>query len=111
MPELRVIRSILTETCGLSEELAKCIQEVSFAIDVNDLQLSELVGSLRDVTTRVERNDLFFALTKLVIVDNHVSEKELECLRLVALYLEISEFVWVNALKNIVVGAFGEGKK
>ena len=109
MPELRVIRTILTETCGLSDELAKCIQEVSFAIDINDLQLSELVGSLRDVTTKVERNDLFFALTKLIIVDNHVSEKELECLRVVALYLEISEFVWVNALKSIVVGAFGEG--
>ena len=108
LPEMRSIRSILIETCGLSDELAKCIQEVSFAIDINDLQLSELVSSLREVTTKVERNDLFNALTQLVIVDKHVSEEEIECLRLVALYLEISQYVWVNSMKEIIVGAFGE---
>ena len=105
---MRSIRSILIETCGLSDELAKCIQEVSFAIDINDLQLSELVSSLREVTTKVERNDLFNALTQLVIVDKHVSEEEIECLRLIALYLEISQYVWVNSMKEIIVGAFGE---
>ena len=106
MPELRTIRSILTETCGLSPDVAKCIQEVSFVVDINDIQLSELVSSLRDATTKVERNDLFFALTKLVVVDGQVSDKELECLRTIALYLEISQFVWVNALKNIVVKSY-----
>ena len=45
-------------------------------------------------------------LTKLVVVDGHVCDKELECLRTIALYLEISQFVWVNALKNIVVKSY-----
>ena len=106
LPELRTIRSILTETCGLAPDVAKCIQEVSFAIDINDIQLNELARSLCDATSKVERNELFFALTKLVAVDEQVSDKELECLRLIALYLEISQFVWVNALKNIVVKAY-----
>ena len=43
-----------------------------------------------------------------MIVDKHVSEEEIECLRLVALYLEISQYVWVNSMKEIIVGAFGE---
>ena len=64
LPELRAIRTILTETCGLNNEVAKCIQEVAFAIDVNDIQLSELVSSLRDSTTKVERNDLFIGLNQ-----------------------------------------------
>lgn len=106
LPELRTIRAILTETCGVSEEVSKCIQEVSFVIDFNDIQLSELVSSLRDCTTKVERNDLFYSLTNLIIVDKEVNEKELECLRTIALYLEVSQYVWVNSLKNVVVGAF-----
>lgn len=108
LPELRAIRTILTETCGLNNEVAKCIQEVAFAIDVNDIQLSELVSSLRDSTTKVERNDLFIGLTKLIIVDEHLSDKELDCLRTIALYLEISQFVWVNSLKNIIVSSYGK---
>ena len=40
-----------------------------------------------------------------------VNEKELECLRTIALYLEVSQYVWVNSLKNIVVGAFEVNEK
>lgn len=108
LPELNSIRSILINTCGVSEEIAKCIQDVAFAMDVSELQLSDLVSSLRDVSTSAERNELFIAMTKLVAIDNEVNDQELESLRTIAVYLEISNFVWVNSLKNIVISTFGE---
>ena len=77
-------------------------------MDVSELQLSDLVSSLRDVSTSAERNELFIAMTKLVAIDNEVNDQELESLRTIAVYLEISNFVWVNSLKNIVISTFGE---
>ena len=108
LPELHMVRSILINTCGVSEEIAKCIQDVAFSIDVSELQLSDLVSSLRDVSSSSERNELFIAMTKLVAIDNEVNDQELESLRTIAVYLEISNFVWVNSLKNIVISTFGE---
>lgn len=100
-PELKQIRAILKKTCGLSDEVAKCIQEVSFSIDANDLELSEVVTSLREVTHRYERNDLFHALSRLLVIDGEVTDEELESLRTIALYLEISQEVWIDAIKEI----------
>ena len=108
LPELHMVRSILINSCGVSEEIAKCIQDVAFSIDVSELQLSDLVSSLRDVSSSSERNELFIAMTKLVAIDNEVNDQELESLRTIAVYLEISNFVWVNSLKNIVISTFGE---
>ena len=108
LPELHMVRSILINTCGVSEEIAKCIQDVAFSIDVSELQLSDLVSSLRDVSSSSERNELFIAMTKLVAIDNEVNDQELESLRTIAVYLEISNFVWVNSLKNIVISTFGK---
>jgi len=38
----------------------------------------------------------------LVAVDGESSDDELECMRTIAVYLEISTFVWVNALNKIM---------
>ena len=103
LPEMKVIRNILVETCGLSIEIARCIQEVSFAIDVNELQLRDLTASLRDVTQPMERNELFKAMSKLVIIDGEISDEELESLRTIAVYLEISQSVWVTTFEKIVI--------
>lgn len=102
LPELKSIRSILVETCGVSNEVAKCIQEVAYAFDISEIQLSDLTKSLRDVTTKSERNELFMAMASLVAVDGESSDDELECMRTIAVYLEISTFVWVNALSKIM---------
>ena len=103
LPEMRVIRNILIDTCGLSEEIARCIQEVSFAIDVNELQLRDLTASLRVITQSMERNELFSAMSRLVIVDNEITDEELESLRTIAVYLEISQTVWINTFQKIVI--------
>ena len=103
LPEMKVIRNILVETCGLSIEIARCIQEVSFAIDVNELQLRDLTASLRDVTQPMERNELFKAMSKLVIIDGEISDEELESLRTIAVYLEITQSVWVTTFEKIVI--------
>jgi len=103
LPEMRVIRNILIDTCGLSEEIARCIQEVSFAIDVNELQLRDLTASLREITQSMERNELFSAMSRLVIVDNEITDEELESLRTIAVYLEISQTVWINTFQKIVI--------
>ena len=102
LPELKSIRSILVETCGVSNEVAKCIQEVAYAFDISEIQLRDLTKSLRDVTTKSERNELFMAMSTLVAVDGESSDDELECMRTIAVYLEISTFVWVNALNKIM---------
>ena len=87
----------------MSEEIARCIQEVSFAIDVNELQLRDLAASLRDVTQTMERNELFTAMSKLIIIDGEISDEELESLRTIAVYLEVSQSVWINTFENIVI--------
>ena len=103
LPEMKVIRNILIDTCGLSEEIARCIQEVSFAIDVNELQLRDLAASLREVTQTMERNELFTAMSKLIIIDGEISDEELESLRTIAVYLEVSQSVWINTFEKIVI--------
>ena len=102
LSELKSIRSILVETCGVSDDVAKCIQESAYVLDISELQLSDLTKSLRDVTTKAERNELFMAMTDLVVVDGELNDNELECMRTIAVYLEISNFVWANALNKIV---------
>lgn len=103
LPEMKVIRNILVNTCGMSDEIARCIQEVSFAIDVNELQLRDLTASLRDVTQPIERNELFKAMSQLIIVDEEISDEELESLRTIAVYLEIGKSVWINTFEKIVI--------
>ena len=87
----------------VSDEIARCIQEVSFAIDVNELQLRDLTASLRDVTQPIERNELFKAMSQLIIVDEEISDEELESLRTIAVYLEIGKSVWINTFEKIVI--------
>ena len=106
LTELKSMRSILVEICGVSNEVAKCIQESAYALDISELQLSDLTKSLREVTTKAERNELFMAMASLLIVDGDLNDDELECLRTIAVYLEISNFVWANALNKIVKDTF-----
>jgi uncharacterized tellurite resistance protein B-like protein len=110
LPELKSIRSILVETCGVSNDIAKCIQESAYALDISEVQLNDLTKSLRNVTSKMERNELFMAISGLIVVDKEVSDQELECIRTIAVYLEISNFVWVNTLNKIVNVAFSVTK-
>jgi hypothetical protein len=51
----------------------------------------------------MERNELFSAMSRLIIVDNKITDEELESLRTIAVYLEISQTVWVNTFQKIVI--------
>ena len=51
----------------------------------------------------MERNELFKAMSKLVIIDGEISDEELESLRTIAVYLEISQSVWVTTFEKIVI--------
>jgi uncharacterized tellurite resistance protein B-like protein len=70
---------------------------------VNELQLRDLTASLRDVTQPIERNELFKAMSQLIIVDEEISDEELESLRTIAVYLEIGKSVWINTFEKIVI--------
>ena len=99
--ELRMMRRILTERCGLREPVAKLILEVAFVIDVSELQLSELVSSLAKSTKQKERNEFFAELSRLVTIDNKIMPEEIECLRTVALYLRVSERTWIGMMTDM----------
>ena len=55
---------ILTGKCGLSHAVSNCIIDVALAIDITELQLSELTSSLADSTNQKERNGLFIEVIK-----------------------------------------------
>lgn len=99
--EIRTMRKILAEDCGLDDAIAKCILDVAFSIDVSELQLCELSAALADATDQAERNEMFEQLSRLVISDQVVQAEEVECLRTVALYLEIHENTWVEIMKRV----------
>jgi len=101
--EIRTMRKILSEDCGLEDAIAKCILDVAFSIDVSELQLCELSSALADSTNQAERNEMFDQLCQLIISDDVVDPDEVECLRTVALYLEINEKTWVEIMKRVNV--------
>jgi len=101
--EREVMYEILTGKCGLSHAVSNCILDVALAIDITELQLSELTSSLADSTNQKERNGLFIEIIKIIVADDLILAEEIECLRTIALYLGISERTWVAALRKIRV--------
>lgn len=101
LSEEAFILKILIEHCEIQRNLSECIFKVGKSIDVTELQLSELTSSFADTTPQIERNDFFVIISKMILIDSSLSPQELECLRTVALYLEISETLWRKVLGDI----------
>ena len=101
LSEEEFILETLIKHCGIKRNLSECIFKVGKSIDVTDLQLSELVSSFADATPRQERNDFFILISKMILLDRSLSPQELECLRTVALYLDISETLWTKIMGQI----------
>lgn len=101
LAEKDFILETLTDICGLNDDVAKCILEVAGAIDVSELQLSQLTRSLRDATEEEERHQIFTILADLVSIDKILTTHECECLRTVALYLEIRKSLWCKVMEDI----------
>jgi len=101
LSEEAYILKILIEHCEIKRNLSECIFKVGKSIDVTDLQLSELTTSYSDSTPQHERDEFFVIIAKMIMIDNSLSPQELECLRTVALYLEISETLWRKVLGDI----------
>lgn len=101
LTEQEYILKILVEHCEIKKDLSECIFKVGKSIDVSDLQLSELVSSFADATPQNERDHFFVIVSKMILIDSSLNPQELECLRTVALYLEISEALWTKVLGDI----------
>mgnify|MGYP001160109929 CR=1 FL=1 len=101
LTEKDFIIETLTDICGLNQDIANCILEVANSIDISELQLSQLVRSLSDATEEEERHKLFMILAEMVSIDKILTTHECECLRTVALYLEIRKSVWYKAMEDI----------
>ena len=101
LAEKDFILETLTDICGLNDDVAKCILEVASAIDVSELQLSQLTRSLRDATEEEERHQIFTILADMVSIDKILTTHECECLRTVALYLEIRKSLWYKVMEDI----------
>ncbi len=98
LDEEEKILDILISRCELNEKLAKCILKVASKINVSEMHLRDLVVTLRDSSTKQECDDFFQDTMKLVLIDDELSVTELECLRTVALYLEIDSKLWGSVI-------------
>jgi len=101
LSEREFILNTLKNTCGVKDEVAECILRVASSIDVSELHLSQLTMSLRDSTDQAERDEIFLILAKMVILDKMLTTRECDCLRTVALYLEIREALWYHVMGDI----------
>ena len=101
LAEKDFILETLTDICGLNDDVAKCILEVAGAIDVSELQLRHLTRSLRDATKEEERHQIFTILADMVSIEKILTTHECECLRTVAVYLEIRKSLWYKVMEDI----------
>tara|TARA_B100001057_G_scaffold29880_2_gene27214 strand:+ start:218 stop:1165 length:948 start_codon:yes stop_codon:yes gene_type:complete len=101
LSEKEFIVETLTDICELNHDIANCIVEVASSIDISELQLSQLVRSLRDATEEEERHKIFMILADMVSIDKILTTHECECLRTVGLYLEIRKSLWYKVMENI----------
>jgi uncharacterized tellurite resistance protein B-like protein len=101
LEEEQKILEILMTRCELDKHLANCILKVASKVDVSEMHLSELVGSLHESSTKDDCEEFFEDVVNMVILDGDLSIKELECVRTVALYLKIDSSSWYQAIGNI----------
>jgi len=101
LSEKEFILDTLKNTCEIKDEVAECILRVASSIDVSELHLSQLTMSLSDSTEQDERDEIFVILSKMVILDKTLTTRECDCLRTVALYLEIREPLWNHVMGDI----------
>jgi uncharacterized tellurite resistance protein B-like protein len=101
LDEEELILGILINTCGIVRSISECILKVAKSLEINELQLEDLSSSLADSTEQNEREELFIALSNLVILDKVLTVHEWECLRTVAIYLGIRKVVWQKTMEKI----------
>lgn len=101
LDEEEMIFRILTETCGISQNIAECILKVAGLIDISDLEVEDLTQNLADSTQVGEREQFFLAISKLILLDRVISVRELECLRSIAVYLNIRKSLWQQTMAKI----------
>jgi len=94
------ILDILTKRCELETKLAQCILKVTARVNISEMQLSELVGTLKDSSSKEECEGFFRDVMSMALIDGKLSVTELECVRTVALYLEIDSAVWYKILRD-----------
>ena len=80
LSEKEFIVETLTDICELNHDIANCIVEVASSIDISELQLSQLVRSLRDATEEEERHKIFMILADMVSIDKILTTHECECI-------------------------------
>ena len=101
LEEEEKILDILKTRCELKEQLARCILKVASKVDITEMHLSELVGSLEESSTKNDCEEFFQDVMKLVLLDGDLSVKELESVRTVALYLKIDSSSWYRTIGNV----------
>ena len=98
--EIECIHGLLVSEIGISSELAHLIIRIATKIDINEFKLRELCSSLSDSAKEEETLTYFSFISRLVVFDHEITVKELEILRTVALYLNISKSIWNTTLLN-----------
>ena len=98
--EIECIHGLLVSEIGISPELAHLIIRIATKIDINEFKLRELCSSLSDSAKEEETLTYFSFISRLVVFDHEITVKELEILRTVALYLNISKSIWNTTLLN-----------
>lgn len=99
--ETATMTELLTQGCEIAPKVASTILRIANSVDVSELQLSSLCTLFRESTSRSAQENMFLAVSKLVLTDNTLTSKEFEGLRTIALYLEISERLWNKIVKEI----------
>jgi len=99
--ETDFIKSTLTQKCELSSKVASCIMRITSSVNVSDIQLKNLCSSFFEHSLESDRNHIFSSISKLVIFDGVLSLSEMEGLRTLALYLDISKKLWCSCIEKI----------
>lgn len=101
LDEENFILEKLTNICGIELKIADCIFSVAKDLDISEIELKELCITLVDQTESAEREKLFNMLAKLVLLDRTLSVKECECLRTVAVFLNIRKSIWEKMMSHV----------
>ena len=101
-PESKSMANLIVQECEIEMPVALTILRIANSLDVSELQLSSLCTLLRESTSKSARENMFLSVSKLIGSDNFLTSKEFEGFRTIAVYLEISEYLWTKVVETIL---------
>ena len=98
LTEREFIHDLLVEEIGLPSNVAHLVVRISLQIDINEFSLRETCKSLRNSCKDDEVKKIFSLMVRLSFIDDKMNSKEIEILRIIAVYLEISQETWIETV-------------